>query len=258
MINLKELEDSPAKQKVDLDSVMDDLQERLYLLFKETFRRELATIIVLEGWAGAGKGDLLKSIAKRLDPRKIHVYSFMQDEYKIDNYPFLWKYWKKLPPYGHLTVFDGSWYSGVSYRRKNKFITKKEYHASFRSIINFEKTLLDDNYLIFKFFLNISKKEHSKRLKKAQNAGKTWKSTASDVEQNKNYKKYKKLFEYYLNTTNLTDSPWNVVPSKDEDFCQFYILDSIISNLETVMNIDSNEMLRILKGSEGKTTNEEE
>lgn len=251
MINLSEMEDSPSKLNIDLDDVIEDMQERLYLLFKELYNRKIPAILILEGWAGSGKGELLKSIVKRLDPRKIHVYSFMQDEYKIDNYPFLYKYWKKLPPKGHLTLFDGSWYSGVSYRKMYDYIDKKQYHTSFRSIINFEKMLLDDNYIVFKFFLNISKKEHSKRLKKARNDGKSWQSTRSDVEENKKYKKYKNLFEYYLNTTNLTDLPWNIIPAKDKNFCKSYVMESIIANLESTLSVDSNEMLKLLKSKKG-------
>jgi polyphosphate kinase 2 (PPK2 family) len=133
MINLKDLYELPTNYH-EGDKI-EDLQERLYLLFNETSKNNLPTIIVLEGWAGSGKGELLKAITKRLDPRKVKVYSLLQEEYGNNKYPFLQKYWKKLPPYGHLTLFDGSWYSGVSHRKKNKLINKKEYHTSFRSII---------------------------------------------------------------------------------------------------------------------------
>jgi polyphosphate kinase 2 (PPK2 family) len=67
MMHLKDFEDSPTLEKSAYDIVEKDLQERLYILFSEASKQKFATILILEGWAGSGKGDLLKSITTRLD-----------------------------------------------------------------------------------------------------------------------------------------------------------------------------------------------
>ena len=80
MMHLKNFENSPTVEKSAYDNVEKDLQERLYILFSEASKQKFATILVLEGWAGSGKGDLLKSITTRLDPRKLRVYSLENSE----------------------------------------------------------------------------------------------------------------------------------------------------------------------------------
>jgi AMP-polyphosphate phosphotransferase len=252
MISLKEYNSSNTIPDTDFKSVEEDLQERLYILFSEAFNQKRSVIIVLEGWAASGKGDILNTIARRLDPRRIHFYSFMSDMYANTEYPFLHKYWNRLPPYGDSIIFDGSWYSGVSYRKKNGIITKDKYLASFRSIKNFETLLTKDRYLLQKFFLNISEKEQTKRLEKAEKAGHSWKVSETDWEQNHNYSEYKKLFEFYLNETNLPECSWNVISAKDKNFARLTLLNSMIHFLEDRLSINSYQVLHLLKEKEGK------
>ena len=107
-MHLKNFENSPSVEKSDYDILEKDLQERLYILFSEASKQKFATILILEGWAGSGKGDLLKSITTRLDPRKLRVYSLENSEEKNKTHHFLYDYWNRLPVYGENIIFDGS------------------------------------------------------------------------------------------------------------------------------------------------------
>lgn len=152
MVKLEDYLFTPDYGKSEYEKEEEELQERLYILSNEANKRSVPHHYYPRGLGRFGKGDLLKTVVKRLDPRKTHIFSFLQEIYTPGNFPFMWKYWRKLPPKGELTVFDGSWYSGITFRRKEKLIDKKEYKNSIRTITNFETMLKDDNYLILSFF----------------------------------------------------------------------------------------------------------
>jgi polyphosphate kinase 2 (PPK2 family) len=250
MMHLKDFEDSPTLEKSAYDMVEKDLQERLYILFSEASKQKLATILILEGWAGSGKGDLLKSITTRLDPRKLRVYSLENSDAKPKTHHFLYDYWQKLPLYGENAIFDGSWYSRVSYEKQEKLINKREYKDAFKSILNFEETLHNDQYVILKYFLNISSKEQKRRFKKASEEGKKWMVSESDWKQFENYKDFERLFEEYLNKTDTEICPWSIISAKNKYYCRISVIESIIRTLEEKLRIDSRQMLLVLKSSE--------
>ena len=240
MMHLKNFAKSPTVEKSAYDNVEKDLQERLYILFSEASKQKFATILVLEGWAGS----------TRLDPRKLRVYSLENSEQNNKTHHFLHEYWNRLPLYSENVIFDGSWYSRVSYEKQEKLINKREYQDAFKSILNFEETLHNDRYIILKYFLNISAKEQKKRFKKASEEGKKWMVSESDWKQFENYSNYERLFEEYLNKTDTQICPWNVVSAKNKYYCRIFVMESIIRILEEKLNLDSKQMLLVLKSQE--------
>lgn len=244
MIRLNEFEYGGQIEKFKYEAIEKNLQERLYILFGEAFKQKIGTLIVLEGWGASGKGDLLKTITTRLDPRKFRVYSMNSGS--SDNYPFLHRYWKGLPEYGNTAILDGSWYSRVTYDKINKLLTKKDCKNAFQSILNFEKLIQDDHYIILKYFLNISAKEQKNRLKKAKETEKKWMISETDWEEYENYEEYRNEFEYALNTTNTENCPWCIVSAKNKNFAKYQVMNSIIASLEKKLNIDSNKILSLL------------
>jgi polyphosphate kinase 2 (PPK2 family) len=138
----------------------------------------------------------------------------------------------------------------VSYEKQEKLISKSEYKEAFKSILNFEETILNDRYIILKYFLNISAKEQKKRLKKAADEGKKWMVSESDWKQFDNYESYERLFDEYLNKTDTQICPWNIVSAKNKYYCRISVMESIIRILEEKLRIDSRQMLQVLKSQE--------
>ncbi|MCB1192343.1 MAG: polyphosphate kinase [Leptospiraceae bacterium] len=250
MIKLKEYEVSPSTDKNDADEAIKDLQERLFIAFRKLYQQKYSAIVLIEGWAGAGKGDLIQNITMRLDPRKIRVFSYVNDDYAYDGYHFLKKFWNRLPGYGESVIFNGSWYGRVCYESFNKKIDHVEYNSSFRSILNLERNLTDDKYFIFKYFLNISKQEQSKILQKAKKFGLKWMVSKDDKVQSKYYNKYKDLIEIYLNQTNTEVCPWSIVPAKNRNYSKIFVMESIIQRLEQELKIDTKKLLNFIKREE--------
>ncbi|MCE9500458.1 MAG: hypothetical protein K8R21_08165 [Leptospira sp.] len=177
------------------------------------------------------------------------VHSFESSDEK--GRPFLCKFWNHLPAYGETAIIDGSWYTRVSHDKITKLISKEEYKNSFQLILNFEKLLTNDNYMIQKYFLHIPSHEQKSRLKKAKESGKKWLVSDGDWEQFEKYDTYLEYFENYLNKTNHEAAPWHVISATDKSFARFTIMDTIITNLEKKLGVDSAKILSLLKEEAG-------
>ena len=70
---LEQLDLSQSVSKADYERRLPDLQRRLYDLDTPCSGRTMPVALVFEGWAAAGKGTTLNTLADRLDPRGFRV-----------------------------------------------------------------------------------------------------------------------------------------------------------------------------------------
>ena len=105
----------------------------------------------LEGPDAAGKGGAIKRVTERLDPRLVRVYSIVKPTPEEYQHHYMWRFWKKLPPHGEITIFDRSWYGRVLVERVEKFCTEAEWKRAYREINEFERQLADDGVILIKF-----------------------------------------------------------------------------------------------------------
>ncbi len=77
--------------------------------------------------------------------------------------------------------------------------SKKKIAITLDEINTFEKQLTDGGTLIIKFFLDISKKEQKKRLKKLrENKSTKWRVTEADIDRNKHFDAYANMADEML------------------------------------------------------------
>ena len=81
-------------------------------------------------------------------------------------YPFMRRFWKNIPEHGSIAVFDRSWYREINIAAVEENLSQKELRSRIAEVLEFERMLCDDGYLILKFFLRISKEEQKKRFRK--------------------------------------------------------------------------------------------
>ena len=104
---------------------------------------------------------------------------------------FLWRVHQQAPAKGMMTIFNRSHYEDVLVTRVHKLITKDTWEARYGQINNFEKLLADNNTIILKFFLHISKKEQEERLlAREQDEEKAWKLSPGDWEERQFWESY--------------------------------------------------------------------
>ena len=155
-----------ALSKEEYESRIGNLQQRLYELEHAVYDAKVPVMIVFEGWAATGKGRMISILAERLDPRGFRVVPIAPPRTAETRYPWLWRFWLKIPARGQMVAYDTSWYRRVLTDRINKAVNKKAWESAYQDIAEFEEQLAADGVVILKFWLHISKEQQEKRLNK--------------------------------------------------------------------------------------------
>jgi polyphosphate kinase 2 (PPK2 family) len=212
------------------------LQRRLYDLEKACWDANMPSVIVFEGWDAAGKGTSINLLTSRLDPRGFKLYPIQAPRTFEMHLPWLWRFWLKLPNYGEMAIFDRSWYGRVLVERVEGLTPVSQWRRGYRDIVNFERTIADDGYVVIKFWLHISKKEQKRRFKKLEeNPLKAWHVQPEDWEHHRKYHEYLMAVEEMLERTDTEWGPWTIVEATDRRWARVKIFETIIQHLEEAL-----------------------
>ena len=172
----------------------------------------LPVIVLVEGWAAAGKGSLIGELISELDPRFYQVVSPVVGPEQEDRYPFLWPYAREIPENGKLVFYDSGWMECAVRRYLRREITAAQYKARVRSACEFERQLRDGGYILVKLFLQIGREEQEKRLRLLrEDYATSWRVTEEDLWQHREYKRFREAYEEFMEQTGET-VPWHVLP----------------------------------------------
>jgi len=73
--------------------------------------KSFPVIIVIGGVDGAGKGETVNILNTWMDPRHIVTHAFGEMSDEEGDRPRMWRYWRALPPKGHIGILFGAWHS---------------------------------------------------------------------------------------------------------------------------------------------------
>lgn len=212
------------------------LRNRLYDLQKACWDANIPSVVLFEGWDAAGKGTSINLLTQRLDPRGFKLYAIQEARTFEKHMPWLWRFWLKLPNYGEIAIFDRSWYGRVLVERVEGFTPEAEWRKGYRDIVDFERTIAADGYVVVKFWLHISKKEQSRRFKKLEKDPlESWHVQTEDWEHHEKYGEYLVAIEEMLERTDTEWAPWTIVEATDRRWARVKIFETIIHRLEEAL-----------------------
>ena len=224
---------SQRVKKTEYKKEKDALELKLAELQRTAHERGIPLLIIFEGWDAAGKGTLINELILPLDPRGFKVHSSLRPTAEEQLYPFLWRFWNRIPQYGQIAVLDRSWYCRLLDERIEQKTKKSVVDQTFRDVTAFERQLSDDGAIIIKFFLHISRDEQKKRLKKLmKNPATAWRVTEDDRRRHRRYKSYFKAIEDMLAASDTGFAPWTVVEAHDRRFATLKIFRTVIERIE--------------------------
>ena len=70
---------------------------------------KIPILVLVEGWAAAGKGGLIKELISEMDPRFYNVQSPLVTPESESRYPFLYPYATAIPENGKVMFLDSGW-----------------------------------------------------------------------------------------------------------------------------------------------------
>ena len=230
---LENLDLSISLDKETYNAQIETLMRQLNQLQQACWEKKLSVIIVLEGWASAGKGALVKKMVGYMDPRGFAVYPIWPATPQEQQYPFLWRFWQNLPPQGRIGIFYHSWYTHVLEDRLFERLNNADVPTAMRQINAFERQLVDDGIAIAKFWIHLSKKEMKNRLKKtAEDQLLAWRVRPEDWQQANKYRQYAHFAEEMVIQTGTGHAPWTLV----EGDCQRWARVKVLTKMATTIS----------------------
>lgn len=208
-------------------------QARLGELGREAYRKGVSTVLVFEGPDAAGKGGAIRRTVHSLDARSYRVHQFAAPTDVERAFPYLWRFWSKLPRAGNVAVFDRSWYGRVLVERLEGLATDAEWRRAYNEINDFESQIVHRGMLLLKFWLHISKDEQLDRFEaRANSPYKAWKLTDEDWRNRERWDDYERAAHDMVQFTGTGDAPWVLVEGNDRQYARLKVLDTIIDGLE--------------------------
>ncbi len=209
------------------------LQHRLWELQRASWQASVPVVIVFEGWDAAGKGDCIRKLTERLEPRGFELHHVTDEPRTHErDLPWMWPFWVDVPGRGKIAIFDRSWNRRAAIGRVVRPGAEMEWRRALRDIGDFERWLADDGYVLIKLFLHIGKKEQLRRYEKWKgDPGASWKALEGTWQKPKRYADHLAATEELLQHTEAAWSPWEIVAATDKRWARVRVFETIIARL---------------------------
>jgi len=218
-----------TRPKPEYEKILPTYQDRVRDIQYRLFKRRIPLIIVYEGWDAAGKGGNIMRLVRHMNPRGYDVVPVSRpDQTELDHH-YLWRFYKRLPAAGHITIFDRSWYGRVLVERVEGFCTKTEWKRAYNEINEMEQSYIESGGGLVKFWLEVSRDEQHRRFMARQNDSlKEWKMTDEDWRNRGKWDEYEEAVDEMLARTSTKTAPWTVVESDDKYYARLKTLQTLI------------------------------
>ncbi len=250
--DLKASEDKIEKELEEVREKLGKLQDTMYAHGK------YAVLVCLQGMDTAGKDSLIREVFKDFNTRGIIVHSFKVPTELELKHDYLWRHYVALPARGKFGVFNRTHYENVLVTRVHpeyiigenipgihsvEDINEAFWEKRFNEINQFEKHIAENGMIIFKFFLNLSKKEQRDRLlRRLEKQEKNWKFSPGDLKERKLWDNYQDCYEDMLNKTSKFHAPWYNIPADDKATARYIVAKILYDTLKEYKDIKEPEL----------------
>jgi PPK2 family polyphosphate:nucleotide phosphotransferase len=221
----EELDRAAAKEMKRID----ELERVLYA------DARFALLIVLQGRDASGKDGTIRKVFSAVNPQGCSVATFKAPtEYELQH-DFLWRIHQQIPSRGMIGIFNRSHYEDILVPRVRGTLPKKVWSARYEQINDFERMLTENNVVILKFMLHVSRDEQRRRLtERLTDPTKNWKFRAGDLDDRDRWDDFTKAYRGILSHTSTKHAPWYVVPADDKDVRDLLVSRTIADTLDSL------------------------
>lgn len=223
------------KQEWDKQALEEEtsvLQLKMLRIQQGIFHRKDRVVIIFEGFDAAGKGGAIRKLTEVLDPRSLRVIPIAAPTAEEQGTHWLYRFWKNLPPPGHITIFDRSWYGRVLVEKVEALTPSAKLKRAYEEINQFEAQLQNDGIQLIKIFLAITKDEQLERFDdRLKDPYKQWKITLEDIKARKKWDQYVKAVDELLSKCNPENSPWYLIAANSKKYTRKEVLKIVTEKL---------------------------
>jgi polyphosphate:AMP phosphotransferase len=176
-------------------------------------------LIDFGGVRGGGKGTSTNLLNKWMDASYIETHAYGEPSDEERERPPWWRFWRDLPPRGHIGIFLSGRYSRplLDYVYGNTSLELFQHQLT--QIKAFEQALADDGALILKFWMHVSAADQKKRLETLEHDPlHSWRVSPEDWTHWQMYDRFIEAAEIVVSRTSTGDAPWDIVEGGDYNY----------------------------------------
>lgn len=209
------------------------LQARLARRMRQLADAGQSAVVVMEGPDAAGKGGAIRRVVAALPATMERVVRIGAPTDEEADRHYLWRFWRPLPPAGHLLIFDRSWYGRVLVERVEGYAREDEWRRAYDEIVAFESQLLGHGMAVVKLWLHIDRDEQARRFEAREATGwKRHKISEADWRARERWDDYVAAAEEMFARTSTKAAPWTIVPANDKRYARVQVLETITKTLK--------------------------
>ena len=222
----------------------EKLTEQQYLELLKPLSKELSAmarwvsetkqrlVVVFEGRDTAGKGGSIDMFARVLNPRQCRVVALPSPNERERTQWYFQRYVEHMPAEGEIVLFDRSWYNRAGVEKVMGFCSPEQTQAFLNAAPEFERHLVDDGILLFKYWLCCDQREQEERfLNRLNSPIKRWKLSPIDIKAREHYDDYTEAREMMLAATHTEFAPWTLVDFNDQALGRLTLLRDLLDRI---------------------------
>jgi polyphosphate kinase 2 len=224
-----------SMSRADYEAALAPMQLELMQVARWVKHTGQRLLIVLEGRDTAGKTGVINAIELGLNPRQCQVVALGKPSDEERSQWYFQRYVPHLPAAGRITLFDRSWYNRAGVEPVMGFCTEAQAKAFLKQVPDFERALVDDGIVLFKYWLTVDQAEQERRFaERVEDPLKRWKLSPIDLQARLKYREYGSARDAMLKATHTAQAPWTLVDFNDQRRGRLTLIRHLLDHLPDV------------------------
>ena len=234
---------SKLKRK-EYEALLEPMQVELAQMARWIQHTGHRLVVVFEGRDTAGKGGAIHAIRQHLNPRQCRVVALPRPSEREAGQWYFQRYAAQLPAAGEIVLFDRSWYNRAGVEKVMGYASDAQVEAFLQATPRFERQLVDDGILLFKYWLCCDQARQEERFaERLDDPLKRWKLSPIDLEARQRYRDYTRAREDMLKATHTDQAPWTLVDFNDQKRGRLALVRDLLDRLpETAVDAPGIEL----------------
>jgi polyphosphate kinase 2 len=216
----------------EYEEILEPLAKELSAMARWVAETGQRMVVLFEGRDTAGKGGSIEMFSRVLNPRQCNVAALPSPDERERTEWYFQRYVAHLPAKGEIVLFDRSWYNRAGVEKVMGFCTPEQTQAFLNAAPEFERHLVDDGMLLFKYWLCCDQAVQEKRFEnRLENPMKRWKLSPIDIKARYHYDDYTEARELMLAATHTEYAPWTLVDYNDQRVGRLTLLRDLLDRV---------------------------
>ncbi len=222
---------SKLKRK-EYEALLEPMQLELVAMARWLQHTGKRLVVLIEGRDTAGKGGVIDAISEHLNPRQCRIVALPKPNDREQAQWYFQRYAAHLPAAGEIVLFDRSWYNRAGVEKVMGYASDTQVKAFLQQAPVFEKQLVDDSILLFKYWLCCDQDKQEKRFaERRDDPLKGWKLSPIDLKARELYGEYTRARESMLKATHTDAAPWTLVDFNDQKLGRLTLIRNLLDRL---------------------------